>query len=234
MAFTLMLIVGAFTTIFGATIVVAPHATLPGGGAATGTFTPHLELVDQSPTPPGYGFRATNSTFTYVFGAGDFVGGVPQTVTISFKAKRDSVISPGMYLSQTHLDGMINYQSAHFLTSGPVDLRITWTDSVAPTQFLRAIANTPFLPVGESAFDNDSPTDVREVATTRSLTTTMEAEFQIQGHEAGDSFTIALPDSAEGDFTRRVPEPASLTLLAIGIAGMAGYAWRRKRQKATA
>jgi hypothetical protein len=31
------------------------------------------------------------------------------------------------------------------------------------------------------------------------------------------------------DFILETPEPASLTLLAIGIAGMAGYGWRRRK-----
>jgi hypothetical protein len=35
-------------------------------------------------------------------------------------------------------------------------------------------------------------------------------------------------------FISDTPEPASLTLLGIGIAGMAGYAWRRKKLHATA
>jgi hypothetical protein len=34
------------------------------------------------------------------------------------------------------------------------------------------------------------------------------------------------------DFGVPTPEPASITLLGIGIAGMAGYGWRRKRQQA--
>jgi hypothetical protein len=29
--------------------------------------------------------------------------------------------------------------------------------------------------------------------------------------------------------TTGIPEPASLTLLGLGVAGIAGYAWRRRR-----
>jgi hypothetical protein len=39
------------------------------------------------------------------------------------------------------------------------------------------------------------------------------------------------PDAATRDQVEN-PEPASLTLIGIGIAGMAGYAWRRKKRQA--
>ena len=41
-----------------------------------------------------------------------------------------------------------------------------------------------------------------------------------------DSFTLQIGPAT-------VPEPASLTLLGIGIASIAGYAWRRRKQQAT-
>jgi hypothetical protein len=54
---------------------------------------------------------------------------------------------------------------------------------------------------------------------------TNKADITLVGEEAysGSFSTYASPSA---------PEPTTITLLGIGIAGMAGYAWRRKRQQA--
>jgi len=45
---------------------------------------------------------------------------------------------------------------------------------------------------------------------------------------AGPGYDVQVFDNSQA-----VAEPGTLTLLGIGIAGMAGYAWRRKKQHAT-
>jgi hypothetical protein len=54
------------------------------------------------------------------------------------------------------------------------------------------------------------------------------------GRDTGDAFEVS---QAAGPFrffqpSSVVPEPASLTLIGFGIAGLAGYAWRKRKQLA--
>jgi hypothetical protein len=47
-----------------------------------------------------------------------------------------------------------------------------------------------------------------------------------------DRYFLGPPFTEDGPTLTAVPEPATITLLAIGIAGMAGYAWRRRKAPA--
>jgi hypothetical protein len=47
--------------------------------------------------------------------------------------------------------------------------------------------------------------------------------------ERNDPFDFALDDVSLNPATTATPEPASLTLLGLGAAGLLGYGWRRRR-----
>jgi len=54
------------------------------------------------------------------------------------------------------------------------------------------------------------------------------------GTVSGDYRQLFVNSLAFGSSAPAVPEPASLTMVGFGIAGMMGYAWRRKRKTAVA
>jgi hypothetical protein len=72
--------------------------------------------------------------------------------------------------------------------------------------------------VGSGRFDGNTSLDYP-------ISTTDQQGYNTSAHVfGGGSFLFSSPAS--------VPEPSSLTLLGIGVAGMAGYVWRRRRKVA--
>jgi hypothetical protein len=89
----------------------------------------------------------------------------------------------------------------------------------------------PNLPLGMTSGDFSG------VLTAANLTPAgpiMTFEDAIEALEAGNTYTnlhsTMFPGGEiRGQNPQTVPEPTSLTLLGIGLAGMAGYAWRRRK-----
>jgi hypothetical protein len=66
---------------------------------------------------------------------------------------------------------------------------------------------------------------------TRTVTLTTPAQLSFQNVQFGDAGAILDNVTVS---TASTPEPATLTLLGIGIAGMAGYGWKKRKQPGTA
>jgi hypothetical protein len=196
------------TTIGNFNVEAAMQGNSPGTAPQSKILTSTLDLLNNT---------GSTQTIVVAFGQTGFTLPVSATSSIFMNSHVGGSVVTGSSLNTMSFESYVDQ------SNGLGHLGVPGT--------FNTNAQTPTITTG--SFDSDASKNIGPLAANYSITQYVTITLGA-GAEINFSANTTLSQDATIETLGSAPEPASMTLLGIGIAGLAGYGWRRRKQAATA